>query len=68
MSSMRATPKPSAAAAATGDGSSKKLRKRAYKSPRLNELGELLDVTMGPSPGLGESGNPAVFRSGTRSP
>lgn len=41
--------------------------KRPYRSPRLIALGELLDVTMGPSPGLGESGNPAVFRSGTRS-
>ena len=37
--------------------------KKAYSSPRLIELGELLDVTMGPSPGIGESGNPATFRA-----
>jgi len=67
MSSLRTTPRASAVIPAAGNGSSEKQCKRAYKPPRLTELGELLDVTMGPSPGLGESGNPAVFRSSTRS-
>jgi hypothetical protein len=38
-------------------------KKKPYQSPELIALGDIRDITLGPSPGLGESGNPAVFRS-----
>lgn len=38
-------------------------RRRAYSPPRVRALGELRDVTMGPSPGLGETGSPSLFRA-----
>ena len=37
--------------------------RRAYTAPVLREYGDLRTLTLGPSPGLGESGNPAIFRS-----
>jgi hypothetical protein len=37
--------------------------RRPWSPPRLRVLGELRGVTMGPSPGVGESGNPALFRT-----
>ncbi len=37
--------------------------KRPYTPPRLTRLGDLHDVTLGPSAGIGESGNPVVFRA-----
>lgn len=37
--------------------------KRPYKPPQLTLLGDLRDVTLGPSAGTGESGNPAIFRA-----
>ncbi len=37
--------------------------KRPYEAPRLIELGDLRTLTLGPSPGIGESGNPALFKS-----
>ena len=36
--------------------------KRPYLRPTLRCYGEIRDVTLGPSPGTGESGNPGVFR------
>lgn len=38
-------------------------RKRPYHPPRLTLLGDLREVTLGPSSGIGESGNPVVFRA-----
>lgn len=35
---------------------------RVYVSPRLVRYGDVRDVTLGPSPGIGESGNPGVLR------
>jgi hypothetical protein len=35
---------------------------RVYVSPRLVRYGDVRDVTLGPSPGLGESGAPGVLR------
>jgi len=37
--------------------------RRPWAPPRLRVLGELRGVTMGPSPGVGESGNPGMFRT-----
>ncbi len=37
--------------------------KRPYVPPRLVVFGDLRTFTLGPTPGTGESGNPAVFRS-----
>lgn len=37
--------------------------KRSYKPPQLTRLGDLREVTLGPSAGIGESGNPVVFRA-----
>jgi hypothetical protein len=36
--------------------------KKAYRRPRLTLWGDLRDVTLGPSPGVGESGNPGMFK------
>lgn len=36
--------------------------KRRYCAPHLKVWGDLRTVTLGPSPGIGESGNPAVFK------
>jgi hypothetical protein len=38
-------------------------RKRPYHTPSLTVFGDLRDLTMGVSAGVGESGNPAVFRA-----
>lgn len=37
--------------------------KKPYATPRLTTYGDLRTLTLGPSPGIGESGNPAVFRA-----
>ena len=34
-----------------------------YRAPRLTALGDLRTVTLGPSVGTGESGNPGLFRA-----
>lgn len=36
--------------------------KKPYTPPALNVFGDVRDVTMGVSPGMGESGNPELFR------
>lgn len=36
--------------------------KKTYRRPRLTLWGDLRDVTLGPSPGVGESGNPGMFK------
>jgi hypothetical protein len=36
--------------------------KKTYSPPRLAVFGDVRDVTMGVSPGVGESGNPVIFR------
>ena len=35
--------------------------RRAYARPRLEVLGDIRDLTLGGSPGVGDSGNPANF-------
>ena len=37
--------------------------KRPYEAPRLAVFGDLRTLTLGPSPGIGESGNPALFKA-----
>ncbi|MDX1999010.1 MAG: lasso RiPP family leader peptide-containing protein [Thermoanaerobaculia bacterium] len=36
--------------------------KKPYSPPQLAVFGDVRDVTMGVSPGVGESGNPVIFR------
>ncbi len=36
--------------------------RKPYDPPRLVRYGDVRDVTLGPSPGTGESGNPLLFR------
>jgi hypothetical protein len=45
-------------AGTTGPGA----RRRPYAPPRLEALGDVRDLTLGGSPGLGDSGNPTVFQ------
>lgn len=42
--------------------SHEELPKKAYRRPRLTLWGDLRDVTLGPSPGVGESGTPGMFK------
>lgn len=37
--------------------------KKPYRRPQLLLWGDLRDLTLGPSPGIGESGNPALFKA-----
>lgn len=37
--------------------------RRPYEAPRLVVFGDLRTLTLGPSPGIGESGNPALFKA-----
>ncbi len=37
--------------------------RKPYHRPKLTLWGDLRDLTMGPSPGIGESGNPALFKA-----
>ncbi|NIU87997.1 MAG: hypothetical protein GWN56_12195 [Nitrosopumilaceae archaeon] len=41
--------------------SSHMVKKREYKKPTLKDYGKLKDITMGGSPGTGDSGNPTLF-------
>lgn len=36
--------------------------RRAYAAPAVRVLGDIRDVTMGPTPGIGESGGALVFK------
>lgn len=38
--------------------------KKRYAPPRLKTYGDVRDLTLGPTPGLGESGHPGTFRQG----
>ena len=38
------------------------IEKKYYSKPRLERLGDLRTLTLGGSPGVGESGNPGVPR------
>ncbi len=51
------------AALTEGDAERAKVAKKPYAPPRLTAYGDLRTLTLGPSPGIGESGNPAVFRA-----
>ena len=46
-----------------GSGDDSPRAKRPYASPVLEELGDIGAVTLGPTPGNSESGNPTIFRS-----
>ena len=37
--------------------------RRPYQPPRLVRYGDVRDVTLGPSPGVGESGAPGVLKA-----
>lgn len=39
-----------------------KASKRFYSPPVLEIFGDIRDVTLGPSPGVGESGAPVMFK------
>lgn len=36
--------------------------KSNYRSPQLTEFGDVRDVVLGISPGIGDSGNPSLFK------
>lgn len=36
--------------------------RKSYRKPQLVLWGDLRGLTLGPSPGIGESGNPALFK------
>lgn len=36
--------------------------RRAWVRPRLEHYGDVRQLTLGPTPGVGESGNPAIFK------
>lgn len=36
--------------------------KKPYRKPQLEVWGDLRDLTLGPSPGVGESGQPGLFK------
>ncbi len=36
--------------------------RRPYSAPVLEDFGDVRDITLGPSPGVGESGAPTMFR------
>ena len=36
--------------------------RKPYARPRLTRYGDVRGLTLGPSPGVGESGNPGVFK------
>lgn len=36
--------------------------RRPYDKPKLTPRGDVRDVTLGPTPGVGESGNPGTLR------
>lgn len=42
--------------------SARSRERKPWTRPRLRAHGDLRGLTLGPSPGLGESGNPAAFR------
>ncbi len=56
-------PSTSAPEAAETPGERPERRKLPYRPPKLTNLGDLRDLTLGPSAGVGESGNPVVFRA-----
>lgn len=61
MDSQRDSTVSTAASAATEPASPASPRK-PYRRPRLVLWGDLRDVTLGPSPGVGESGTPGMFK------
>ena len=40
----------------------KPVTRKKYTKPVLSLFGEVRDITLGPTAGLGESGNPTIFR------
>lgn len=36
--------------------------RKPYRSPQVIPRGDVRDVTLGPTPGVGESGNPGTLR------
>ena len=37
-------------------------QRRPWVRPRLEHYGDVRQLTLGPTPGVGESGNPAIFK------
>ena len=37
--------------------------RKPYRKPHLNELGDLRGLTLGPTPGHGESGGPLIYHA-----
>jgi hypothetical protein len=48
---------------ATNDTYERPQRRRPYQPPQLTACGDLREITLGPSPGIGESGSPAIFKA-----
>lgn len=42
-------------------------RRRPYREPSLTVHGDVRSLTLGPSPGIGESGLPLLLRANSRS-
>lgn len=60
---MSTRPKAEAPAASTPSSVQKVVAStRPWSRPELIVYGDIRQLTMGPTPGVGESGNPAVFR------
>ena len=45
------------------DGTSKRPARAPYMAPRLENLGEIRELTLGGSPGAGDSGSPTAKRT-----
>jgi len=41
-----------------------KIGKKPYTAARLRTYGDIRDLTLGPTPGIGESGSPGTLRAG----
>lgn len=59
MKSDQSDPAPDGTDRSASDG---RCVRRAYSSPRLIDFGDVRDVTLGGSPGVGDSGNPGIFK------
>ncbi len=47
---------------ATSGGESRAISKPVWTRPALTVYGDVRELTLGPSPGMGESGNPTALR------
>ena len=56
------TPAPPEPPPAPAEAAGAAPRRRAYAHPRLEVLGDVRDLTLGGSPGIGDSGDPLNFK------